>query len=215
MSAEAEARRAEAMMLILTSEEVLRRGLQFVGYDDRRQQRCQRSTNLKRFRANFGAAPIVYAQIWEDLLTTKMKGANIIDSKPKYDDFLLAIYWLRCYPTEQQLEAQFGVSDKTARKYVWYYTNKIAALKKLKVCFVCRPRSSFSMLSTRRSRPTTRGRHRPPPLSHRLVRYRFDSQSLMESQHKKSSLCQSTASTFTFMIQEILPTTPTNSTRPH
>ena len=34
-------------------------------------------SNLERFRAHYGSNPIVYAQIWEDLLTTVIPDAQI------------------------------------------------------------------------------------------------------------------------------------------
>ena len=49
------------------------------------------------------------------------------------DSFLLAIYFLNCYPTEPQLAATYKVCEKTARKCCWFFAKKVQALKAAKV----------------------------------------------------------------------------------
>jgi hypothetical protein len=59
------------MVVILTLDEFLWKGLQLVGFDHAGcQQGVCRATNLMRFRAHYGSNPVVYAQIWEDLQMT-------------------------------------------------------------------------------------------------------------------------------------------------
>lgn len=66
------------MVLILTADEVLRKGLQLVGFDCRRQRNASSPTNLRRFRTHYGSNPSVYAQIWEDLQTTMIPEACLV-----------------------------------------------------------------------------------------------------------------------------------------
>ena len=55
-------------MLILTSDEILCRGLLCAGFGTR--SRAKRSTRLRRFRAYYGSDPIVYADLIDDLRLT-------------------------------------------------------------------------------------------------------------------------------------------------
>jgi len=121
------------MVIILTEAEIMLRGLELCGFDRSRQKRVKWETNRRRFKSHYGSDPVVYAQIWEDLQTTKIPEANILNVKPCVDSFLMAVHFLKCYPTEKEQEGIFKICDKTARKWGWYYVHKIQALKKQKV----------------------------------------------------------------------------------
>jgi hypothetical protein len=120
------------MVVFLTADEFLRHGLMLVGFDVRRQQRVARATNVGRFKTYYGSDPVVYAAIWEDLNTTENLAARISD-KAKVDSFLQGIYFLKCYPKEAERAGTFQVCEKTARKWGWYFAQKIQALKEEKV----------------------------------------------------------------------------------
>jgi hypothetical protein len=66
-----------SMVVILTTDEILRKGLELVGFDCRRQQNVSWPKNLERFRAHYGSDPVVYSQIWEDLQVTEIPAAQI------------------------------------------------------------------------------------------------------------------------------------------
>ena len=121
------------MVFWLTADEMMWKGLELCGFDWRRQERLQRVTNLRRFKAHFGSDPRVHAKIWEDLQTTPIRKANIGGAKMSVDSFLMAIYFLKKYPTEQTMAAVFKKGEKTCRKWVWCYMSKIQALKREKV----------------------------------------------------------------------------------
>jgi len=125
--------RKATMVVIFTLDEILQKGLELCGFDRRRQSNVKRTTNLRRFKSHFGSNPIVYAQIWEDLQTTEIPEANISSSKPCIDSFLMAMHLLKRYPTEDEQEGIFKICDKTARKWAWFYVQKVQALKKAKV----------------------------------------------------------------------------------
>ncbi len=69
------------------------------------------STNLSRFRSHYGSNPFVYSEIWEDLQTLPFPEAKIsIDGVfVKLHSFLLALFFMKCYPTEPHLAATFKV----------------------------------------------------------------------------------------------------------
>ena len=56
---------------ILTTDEILQEGLQFVNVDEGRQNRATRATNVTRFRTEYGCDPAVLAQLWLDLQTNE------------------------------------------------------------------------------------------------------------------------------------------------
>jgi hypothetical protein len=64
-------------MLILTDDEVLGKGLAMVGYNEERQARVKRATNIDRFKDHYGSIPVVYAQLWEDLQMTNIAAAHV------------------------------------------------------------------------------------------------------------------------------------------
>ena len=121
------------MIPVLTAEEMLWKGLELAGFD-----RCHTTVNckqlLKCFNAFYGSEPKVYVQIWEDLLKTNIVDARVPTNIADVDAFLLAIHFLKVYPTENNQAALFQICEKTAQKWAWYYAGKIQALKAKKVC---------------------------------------------------------------------------------
>lgn len=124
------------MVVVVTADELLRKGLELVGFDRDRQHRVCRATNLLRFKGHYGSNPIVYAQIWEDL---QAKETPEEASKMDPDSFLMALHFLTRYPTEQEQAGIFKICDKTARTWSWIYAGKIQALKEQKVSLVLTP----------------------------------------------------------------------------
>jgi hypothetical protein len=64
-------------MLILTAEDILRKGLELGGFDSDRQKKVRRAQNLERFKSLYGSNPVVYAMIFEDLQMTQIPEARI------------------------------------------------------------------------------------------------------------------------------------------
>ena len=105
------------MVVFLTADEFMRMGLERVGFNYRVQQKVLRTTNLTRFKAHYGSNPVVYAQIWEDLQTTTIPEARIPTKLTDPDCFLMAIKFLKCYPTEQDLSGTFKRCDKSVSTF--------------------------------------------------------------------------------------------------
>ena len=120
--------------MIFTADEVLLTGLQVAGFDLYRQNKVCRTKNIERFKGCFGSPPMVYAQIWEDLVASDNQAARIDPKKLKLKSFLLSLYFLRCYPTEKKRSGEYNICEETARKWSWYVAEKNAALKEQKVC---------------------------------------------------------------------------------
>ena len=101
------------MVVILTADELLHQGLRFVGNELHCIQNVsRRRTNVDRFKSHYGSDPVVYAQIWEDLQLTRIPEARIDTRTVISRHFMMAIYFLKCYPTEAQLAVSFSICKK-------------------------------------------------------------------------------------------------------
>ena len=126
-------------LLIYTPDEIMKIGLRFAGYKKRRIRRAKEKTNIERFRGHFGSDPHIYAAIWEDLQTTNVEEARVgpqdfvRDAIKNVRYFLMAMHHLKRYPTELEREAMFDISAVTGRYWVWFYVEKVQALKAVKI----------------------------------------------------------------------------------
>jgi hypothetical protein len=118
---------------ILTGDEFLYIGLKLVGYKRRRIRRCKKSTNVERFVEHYGSIPTICAIIWEDLQTTEVEEARVPVEDLNVQFFLMAMHHLKRYPTEGEREAIFDISKKWGRNKVWFFVEKVQALKAQKI----------------------------------------------------------------------------------
>jgi hypothetical protein len=117
----------------LTPDEFLKIGLRLVGYTKRRIRRSKKRSNVERFLGHFGSIPCICASIWEDLQTTQVEEARVPKERLNVQHFLMAMHHLKRYPTEVEREALFDISFKWGREKVWYYVEKVQALKAQKI----------------------------------------------------------------------------------
>lgn len=125
---------------IYTSDQVLRIGLKLLGVDQHRQRRQSKKSNLADFKAHYCVHPNVCAQMWEDVQTTTIQEARVNASAPdnknsgaNLKNFLRAFHFLMRYGTELERKVTSGNSRNTVRKWTWFFVEKIAALRGLKV----------------------------------------------------------------------------------
>ena len=122
------------MNRIFTEDEVLRIGLLYAGFNEHRQQRVERATCVGRFKSQYGSSPLVCAKIWEDLVTSPDIWENRTHPKAaSFEKYLMALYFLKAYQTEERLAAMWKTCEKSARTWVWFFVKKIQALKEKKV----------------------------------------------------------------------------------
>jgi DDE superfamily endonuclease len=122
------------MMLILTDDEVLAKGLLLVGFCAVRQARVDEETNEARFTDHFGSTPQVYAQLWEDLQTTDVDEARIdAPNEADFNYFMSAIHFLTKYPSESERAGIFGRCERSCREWGWFYIRKISLLQEKKI----------------------------------------------------------------------------------
>ena len=119
---------------VLTTLEMLNRGLLVVGYDQKSLDRVGLKKNISRFRTHYVCHPRVYADIFERLQTTPIEEAYLDCSKlgvdKTVDYFFMAIFLMAQYPTEEHAESVFSfyVCDRTFRTHAWEFIKKIAVL---------------------------------------------------------------------------------------
>ena len=120
---------------IVTVEEMLNAGLRLL-YSDGRIKRARGKTNVKRFNDSFGVYPRTACQIYEHLQTTTIDAAKVDNTGPLHlQYFLIALYFLRLYPTRGELEQRFDVSKGYLAKKCWEWVARIAALKEEVITF--------------------------------------------------------------------------------
>ena len=109
-------------------------GLKLMRYTEERINRVRnQATNRQRFTDHFGCDEFVAATIFQDLQITSVDAARLGKNKISSFYFLLALYFLKVYDTENRNEPVFDWSRKTMRAWVWYYVEKIQALKEEKI----------------------------------------------------------------------------------
>lgn len=122
-------------VVVFTPSEVMQKGLRLVHYRKKRIQRACRATNVERFKHHFGTTPQLAAQIFEDLQRTDVQEAFLPPDDAKIDMFLMSLHALKKYPEEMEREGTFDISRRQGREWVFYYLEKIQALKAVKICW--------------------------------------------------------------------------------
>ncbi|CAB9525015.1 hypothetical protein SEMRO_1617_G286340.1 [Seminavis robusta] len=130
---------ADPHLQVLTPEEMLQHGMKLIGWNERQLRRKSKKRWRKwciLFAADFGAKPHVVCQIWEDLQTTALKEAYLHPNQRNLDQFLYALHFLKAYPTEKQRQNKWHVCDRLLRDSGWFFVERIAALKELKIVWL-------------------------------------------------------------------------------
>ena len=114
----------------LSATEFLVVGLGILGYKNKR---CN-ATEIRRFRAHFGASAASCSAIFLALQTMQIQAARVDKPDPFY--FLMTMHWSKRYQVEESYSgAPWLVDEKTFRHWAWIYTRKIQALKGDKVSY--------------------------------------------------------------------------------
>jgi hypothetical protein len=122
-------------VVVYTPDEILRKGLRLVNYSKKRIRRAKKVRNIERFKGHYGSEPVVVAQIFEDLQRTDIPEAYLPPSDAKINLFLMAMHHLKRYPTELEREPIFDIDAMQGRDWVWFFLEKVQALKAVKICW--------------------------------------------------------------------------------
>ena len=114
---------------IVTAEEMLLKGLRML-YSEGRVKRAKGKTNEERFCDSYGVHTHTACDTYEMLQTSSNSDARIENAGPlELQFFLIALYFLRNYPTRGQLEQKFDYSKGYVAAKCWEWVRRIAALR--------------------------------------------------------------------------------------
>ena len=116
------------MAILITDQQFMILGLESAGFTG--WERTSNAANVERFRCWYGPRPKCCEKIWFDLQNS-VECCIGSDANPLH--FLLALRFLKGYPTETELAETFAMSEKTVRKWTSFYVQKIQLLKEEKV----------------------------------------------------------------------------------
>jgi hypothetical protein len=98
-------------MAIYSPNDMLQIGLNLA--DTRSKEKMSLKYCREDFKSYYGAYPVVFAALWEDLLTSDDDEVRLDPEQASIDYFYMAIYYLRHYNTQKSLGAMFGKSDRS------------------------------------------------------------------------------------------------------
>ena len=119
------------MIFAFSEIDFLLMGLGYAGHTQRSINRTKYDRNVEYFEAKYYVCPKTCQDLFRDLQSTNIEGPNI--GKPKPQHLLMALYYLKVYPTEKNFGGYFHVSEKTAKKWAIIYVQRIQALESLKI----------------------------------------------------------------------------------
>ena len=116
---------------------MLRRGLRLVNVVDEIQQRRCHDTNIRVFKSHFRRHPLHLCRVWRDLQTTTIPEAKLTEEEAELEitfiGFMMAMYFLTCYDTFDNIGSLFYKHRNEASEMTWYYVAKVATLKSQKI----------------------------------------------------------------------------------
>ena len=109
------------MAHILTTLELLGKGLLAVGYDQRQIDRVGMKKNISRFRTNCVSHPRVHADLFERLQRFGILDCSVLGIDKTENHFFAATCLLTQCATEEKAESafSFNVCDRTFRDHSW------------------------------------------------------------------------------------------------
>jgi DDE superfamily endonuclease len=127
-------RRDDLVTHIVTVQQILQAGLDLFYTTERIARVKNDATNIDRFNKKFGIQPVTACMVYEDLQKTAVDEARIDapDGKTlKY--YLISLYFLRKYPTEDIMESSLDFSPRYISRKVWEYVGRLQAMKAVKI----------------------------------------------------------------------------------
>jgi hypothetical protein len=119
------------MLVVLeySTNEVLSEGMDLINLSERRKNHWSTKSLIQQFKVHFGSHPRVYKYIFIDLQRSTNPDARIEPGRVKIKYFLMALYFLRLYPTQLEMVVTFDRCRETIDDWLWYYLRRLQALK--------------------------------------------------------------------------------------
>jgi hypothetical protein len=115
--------------VILTMGEFLEIGLKVFFTEERIKTFRSYKSQVDNFKEYFGCTPLIAAKLWEDLQRTSIPEAKLDPDHLEPKHFLMALHHLQKYPTDKERVGPWNINRDEGRELVWYYLEKIQALK--------------------------------------------------------------------------------------
>lgn len=125
-------------IFIYTPAQLLRIGLKLLKVDPHKLKTQSYESRMADFKGHYGTQPIVLARMWEDLQTIlhaplKATRPENLNSGANIKYFLRAAHFLMRYQTEVERKVATGNTQKTVRKWTWFFLEKICELRDHKI----------------------------------------------------------------------------------
>ena len=85
------------------------------------------NTTTKVFKSLYGTYPEIISHVWNQLV---LKCLIEKHDKKKLERLFLMFDFLKNYCVEHRCAVDFGIDEKTYRKWVWFYLEKVSQLTK-------------------------------------------------------------------------------------
>jgi DDE superfamily endonuclease len=119
----------------LSNAEILILGLALCGFSNKRVERTHELMCLERFKDSYYACPQTVRDVYRDIQNPLLAGCkHIVKPNPSY--LLLALRFLKKYPSKYDLAGMGGCTEKTALERVWSYMGAIQAIKEHKIKWI-------------------------------------------------------------------------------
>ena len=121
------------VLLHFSKEEFLLLGLQLCGFSDRTINRNSDTTNGDRFRDSYYVTPSVCEILFGDI-QREDNPSRITKPNPKY--LLLALRYLKKYPTKHEMAGFIDASPNTVMEKARLYVHAIHGMKDFKIKWI-------------------------------------------------------------------------------
>ena len=131
----------ELITHVVTVDEMFHIGLMVGGYTEKQVKRCGKKTNQYWFKITYGVSPKTMCTMYEDIQTSDAQDKTknpprlmrLKGSKTNLKWFLRTVYYMRNYPTEEQMVRSLDVNQGWARDRIWDIMEMIQHLKYKKI----------------------------------------------------------------------------------
>ena len=122
------------MKLSFSNDDFLVLGMKHCGFSKKTISKCKATTGIVRFCDKFYVGPKTCSEIFL-MIQEEALGQHTIE-KPNPSHLLLALYYLKKYPTKHELAGFLDSCEETALKHAKRYTSAIAALRLYKIKWI-------------------------------------------------------------------------------
>ncbi|KAL3906959.1 MAG: hypothetical protein SGARI_003765, partial [Bacillariaceae sp.] len=122
----------EAVKHIVKVKDMMETGLLLLYTKDRIDRVKKRSTNIDRFRKQFGINPITACNLYEDMQLADLE-TEWVPGPTSLRFFLMGLYLLRKYPTYDDIESTFDYAPGYASRLAWEWVKRFREMLP-KVC---------------------------------------------------------------------------------